>query len=73
MKNTRLCPKCQSSDIIRIRGKEEAYGAGNYVRTGFIATAGVHRYVCLTCGFTEEWIDREDLDRIRKKYKDEKK
>lgn len=73
MKNTRLCPKCQSSDIIRVDGKQEAYGTGNYVRTGFIASVGVHRYVCLTCGFTEEWLDREDLDRVRKKYKDEKK
>ncbi len=72
MKTTGICPKCQSSDLVRINGKQEAYGAGNYVRTGLIATAGVHRYVCLTCGYTEEWVDREDLDKIRKKHKNAK-
>ena len=73
MKNTRICPKCSSSDIVRIQGKQEAYGVGNYVRVGFIATVGVHRYVCTTCGFTEEWIDREDLERVKNKYKTDNK
>ena len=25
----------------------------------------VHRYVGGSCGFTEEWIDREDIEKVR--------
>ncbi len=71
MKNSRICPKCSSSDIVRIKGKRESYGAGNHVMVGIIASVGVHRYVCTVCGYTEEWIDREDLEKIKKKYKTE--
>ena len=25
----------------------------------------VHRCICCSCGYTEEWIDTDDLDRIK--------
>lgn len=28
----------------------------------------VNRYVCCNCGYSEEWIDREDLPKLKKKY-----
>ena len=31
MKNSRICPKCQSVNIVRIDGYAGAYGAGNNV------------------------------------------
>ena len=66
------CPKCQSDDIVRVRG--DIYGAsyGNYICTGFtlLSAAPVTRYVCLDCGFTEEWVEsKRDLEKIRKKFK----
>ena len=24
----------------------------------------VNRYICCNCGFTEEWIDKEDINKI---------
>lgn len=31
MKNTKKCPKCQSSDIVKIKGECGPYGRGNNI------------------------------------------
>ena len=68
MKNTHICPKCNSSDIIRIEGSNRGYGAGNNIMTGItiFSAVKVHRYLCCNCGFSEEWIDKEDIAKIKK-------
>lgn len=69
MKNTYECPKCISRDIIRIPGPASVGYTQNKVPTGFFSTGNVDRYVCLGCGFSEEWIANEkDLEKVRKKY-----
>ena len=74
MKNSRMCPKCHSTDIVRINGYTGAYGSGNNVMTGatIFSAVDVNRYICMNCGFTEEWIDREDLEKIRNSKKAER-
>ena len=71
MKNSRLCPKCGGTDIVRFDGYTGAYGSGNNVMVGSTIFSGVNvnRYVCCSCGFTEEWIDREDIERVRSSKK----
>lgn len=71
MKNTHCCPKCNGMDIIRIEGKAGAYGVGNNIQTGMFNFSAVlvHRYVCCSCGYSEEWIDKEDIAKLEKKYK----
>lgn len=67
MKNNKICPKCNSNDIIRVNGGVGAYGAGNNIptgRSGFDARINVNRYICCNCGFCEEWIDKEDISKI---------
>lgn len=70
MKNTRICPKCNSTDIIRIGGKAGAYGVGNNIQVGItnFSAVLVNRYLCCNCGYSEEWIDKEDLPKLKKKY-----
>ena len=67
MKNTKICPKCESSSIVRIDGYTGAYGSGNNIMVGATVFSGinVNRYICCDCGCTEEWIDREDLPKIK--------
>lgn len=67
MKNTHICPKCNGSGIIRIEGSVRGYGAGNNIVLGVIALSAVkvHRYLCCECGFSEEWIDKEDIAKIK--------
>lgn len=71
MKNTRTCPKCSSSDILRFDGYTGAYGSGNNMMTGntVFSTVNVNRYVCCECGYTEEWIDKEDIEKVKKSKK----
>ena len=70
MKNTRICPKCNGSNIIRIEGKAGPYGMGNNIQVGWsnLSAVLVHRYLCCDCGYSEEWIDKEDIPALQKKY-----
>ena len=71
MKNTKICPKCQSRNIMRIDGNAGAYGVGNNIPVGLtvFSYVKVARYVCCDCGYSEEWIDLEDIPKLEKKYK----
>ena len=70
MKNRKECPKCGGTDIIRIEGKAGAYGVGNNIMTGMTVFSAVlvNRYVCCNCGYSEEWIDREDIPKLKARY-----
>jgi hypothetical protein len=71
MRNSKTCPKCKATDIVRIPGVVGGYGAGNNVSVGrtIFSAVKVTRYLCASCGFSEEWIDTpEDIARIKKKY-----
>lgn len=67
MKNTRRCPKCNSGDIVRIDGHAGAYASGNNIMLGatIFSAVNVNRYICCSCGYTEEWIDREDIEKVK--------
>jgi len=70
MKNTHVCPKCQSNDIVVVKGTSKAYGAGNNIQVGMTIFSAVlvDRYVCCKCGFSEEWINQYDLEKIKEKF-----
>jgi transposase-like protein len=71
MKNSNRCPKCKSSDIVRVPGDIRGYGAGNNIIVGWTIfnAVKVARYLCATCGFSEEWIDdAADIAKIKTKY-----
>lgn len=73
MKNRTICPKCNGTDIIRIPGNSGAHGVGNNIQVGLTIFSAVlvHRYVCCDCGYSEEWIDKEDIQKLRKRYEDD--
>lgn len=70
MKNNNRCPKCNSDDIIRVNGSARGYGAGNNIMVGatIFSAVKVNRYICCNCGFCEEWIDNEDIPKIKNCY-----
>lgn len=71
MKDTKVCPKCGSSDIVRIDGHAGAYGSGNNILLGMsvFSAVNVNRYICCKCGFTEEWIDKDDIETVKNSRK----
>jgi hypothetical protein len=71
MLNSKTCPKCQSTDIVRILGEARPFGAGNNISVGatIFSSVKVTRYLCASCGFSEEWIDSaDDIAKLKKKY-----
>lgn len=71
MKLTRICPKCGSNDIVIVDGYAGPYGTGNNIMVsgGIFGAVRVDRYICVNCGFTEEWIERTELDQKLAKSK----
>ena len=71
MNRTRICPTCGSNEIYVIDGYTGPYGSGNNVMIGatVFTAVKVNRYICCACGFTEEWIGREDLEKVKKSKK----
>lgn len=70
-KKDKTCPKCNGKDIVRIPGYISTHGAGNNILTGRMVfnAVVVTRYLCMRCGFSEEWVEaKEDREKIRKKY-----
>ena len=70
MKMKNRCPKCGGSDIVAVPGNVGAYGSGNNIQVGWtnLSAVLVKRYVCCDCGYSEEWIDMEDIQTVKKKY-----
>jgi hypothetical protein len=58
---------------MRIEGRAGGYGGGNDIRAGstIFSSVKVTRYLCSSCGFSEEWIDSpEDLHKLKENYGD---
>lgn len=70
MKHTGTCPKCGGRDILLVPGRAGAYGSGNNVMVGasIFSAVPVDRYVCCGCGYSEEWIRREDLPKLKNRF-----
>ena len=65
MKNTKRCPKCGCTDILKV--KDTGGNATNALMLGFMSSVLVPRYVCCGCGYTEEWVDESDLWILKEK------
>ncbi|OUQ59577.1 hypothetical protein B5E58_03850 [Tyzzerella sp. An114] len=70
MKNTGICPKCNGNDILKVPGKSGAYGSGNNIQVGLTIFSAVlvDRYVCCSCGYSEEWINKEDIETLKDRF-----
>jgi len=73
MKNTGRCPKCESTDLVRIPAGGWALTPIGFAPTnqlgGTSASAPVTHYLCAGCGFVEQWIeDGLGVRQLRRKY-----
>ncbi len=64
MRNTHRCPKCGGTDIITVEP-----GLYNSFPAGIFTPAQLERWVCCTCGFSEEWVEQDKLDKVREYYR----
>jgi predicted nucleic-acid-binding Zn-ribbon protein len=61
MKQTGICPKCQTSGAIRVKSFA-ATSQSNIIRLSKwgIQFATFDRYVCPACGFIEQYVNLEE-------------
>lgn len=60
MRNTGLCPKCGSRQVIRIPDRPNRHASGNNIyttRATLLGKVPVIRYVCRDCGYVENWVE----------------
>ncbi len=66
MKNTKVCSKCNCNDIIVIKNDGHPDGSyGNNIQTKATILSGVvfvERFICCNCGYTEQWVDKADIN-----------
>ena len=65
MKFKKICPKCNSTDIVVVPEKTVVY---RYIPVGIISNAYVEQYICCECGYLEEYVPQKDIKYIKKKY-----
>lgn len=72
LKNTRQCPKCGSTDIVRIPDNPNRHASGNNIYTSTYTLFGkipVIRYVCCECGYVENWVETtQELSEIKNTF-----
>ena len=69
MKNSKTCPKCGSSHILRVEDGADSTGISLYL--GFLSRTPVARYVCTGCGYAESWVDQQFLPELKERYEKE--
>lgn len=59
-----------SDNIVRFDGLRDTTAMSNVLLVKrsrnrlLVDVVCIHRYVCCNCGYTEEWIDKEDLQKV---------
>lgn len=70
MKKNNRCPKCGSSQLIIVPGKNIPAESGRAIMIGLstLSSALFDRYVCSKCGYSEEYFDSENIDKLIGKF-----
>lgn len=70
MKQSRKCPKCGSTEVVRVPDNPWRHASGNNIyitRFTLAKKIPVIRYVCCYCGYVEDWVEtvaqREEIQR----------
>lgn len=70
MKHSGKCPKCAGNKIIKVEKEAFRYRYAPQIPMGItiFSAIPIPYYVCFTCGYSETWIDEDELERLHKKY-----
>jgi predicted RNA-binding Zn-ribbon protein involved in translation (DUF1610 family) len=67
VKTTGQCPKCGSTEILRVPGSSGLRESTNPLPlAGLVGgSVWVDRHACSNCGYVENWVNEGDLERLR--------
>ncbi|MBQ2866966.1 MAG: hypothetical protein IJE87_01160, partial [Firmicutes bacterium] len=68
MRDSKKCVKCGSEYVMRMPG----CGESNYLQLGLskMSQYPIDRYICLDCGYVEDWMHPGTLQRMKEKLRD---
>lgn len=71
MKESKMCPKCQGTEIYCDAGMTKS-GERGYIPVSSWSKMFLDVYLCITCGYLEEYMQESDLktEKIRAKLKE---
>ncbi len=71
MKYAKQCPKCGSKDIIVFMNDGFPVDSDHGIMVGMtiMSTIPLHRYVCCNCGYTEQWVKRCHIEKLKSSKK----
>ncbi|MBQ8926903.1 MAG: hypothetical protein IJ055_01335 [Oscillospiraceae bacterium] len=71
MRQTKQCPKCGSRDILYFAndGFMDSSSKGIAVGLTVFSNVNVERYICCGCGYTEQWVAKQDIEELRRSRK----
>ena len=69
MQHNKCCPKCNSTNIVQVKGSKYNTNHRISLDNWSMKWATLDRYICVTCGYTEEWVQ---FDKKLDKWADEK-
>lgn len=62
------CPKCNNTNILKIKDALHSSGGGNISFAKHFFTenncAKITFYICTKCGYIEEYLDKDELDKL---------
>ncbi len=79
MKYSFQCPKCKSTDVLEVKGTAIPEDQKISLTKWQSKRARIDRYICVSCGFTEEYVQLTDsfkkwaekeLDKQNRSYDD---
>lgn len=69
----RRCARCGDTDVLFVEAIRGNFGSGNVIPLSgwfIFSSIKVDRYVCMACGFCEEWITNpDDREQLRRWYR----
>ena len=68
MKATGQCPKCESFNIIELKGNKLHQSTQLLLNKWSTKIAAVDHFVCTDCGFSERYVDLDE--KVTKKLKE---
>lgn len=66
MKKNKICPKCESKDMIYLAPQKRQNAYTDLV-IDHTTIAKIERYICKNCGFLEEYVVLEDIKKLDSK------
>lgn len=74
MKNSKVCPKCESREIYTKTKVSDNTGWRSFFISG-LSSVYVDMYICTNCGYFEEYVTEKDMknkkkmDKLKQKWK----